>query len=158
MEMNRSSKRGAVDQTSVPAAVGRAASEPPAASRRRTGGQALKRPVDDAGDGEGDMSGVHMEDDGGDVQDAGGGSGDANVDMSALYEDADMSMLSYLEEQRDRTIRIIAEVARKEGNPRPVCEEPDPMDQDSYWELFVDDISGKSLNTILVQEARNVEI
>ncbi len=35
----------------------------------------------------------------------------------------------------------------EEGQTRLVCEECDPLDRDSYCELFIDDVSGKELNS-----------
>jgi thiol-disulfide isomerase/thioredoxin len=49
---------------------------------------------------------------------------------------------------------------RKAGNDKPVCEEPIPDYSDEDYEDFdcIDDVSGKCLNSKLVNEARKLEI
>ena len=147
MEDVRSAKR-AVDRSSVPA---RAASAPASASRRRLDRPTLKRLAEQDPDSGNDGRLEENEDCGSDPR-------DSDVNMNLLMEDAETGLICYLEEHRERVIASIAKKAEAEGNPRPTCDEQDPLDQDSYWEAFYDDISGKVLDKSLVQEARRTEL
>ena len=52
----------------------------------------------------------------------------------------------------------IADEMENEGLVNPTCDEDNPMDQDCYLDVFLDDLSGRQLDPAKVRDAREEEI
>ena len=84
-----------------------------------------------------------------------------------ISDDDNMGIIAFLVEGRQQIIAQIKELCAKDGR-QAVCEEPDPWehdsddnsawDRDSCWDLYLDDISGKVLDSNLVTVARQSEL
>ena len=83
------------------------------------------------------------------------------METTCLYGpgDDDEEYINLLVEKvHDGQVISIVEAATQEANPMPTCDEVDPMDIDSSWDYFVDNVSGKYLDPRLVAQARKEEI
>ena len=67
---------------------------------------------------------------------------DAHFGFSVPDDEEYINLL--VERVHEEQVISIVEAATQTANPMPTCDEVDPMDIDSNWDYFVDNVSGNT--------------